>query len=39
MKAAMRAATRGTHDSARIAKIREILERTRKEIDGLERKS
>lgn len=36
MKAAMRAATRGTHDSARIAKIREILERTKKEIDGLE---
>jgi DNA-binding PadR family transcriptional regulator len=37
MKAAMRAATRGTHDSARISKIREILERAKKEIDGLEK--
>jgi hypothetical protein len=35
MKAAMRAATRGTHDSARIAKIREILERAKKEIESL----
>ena len=37
MKAALRAATRGSHDSARIAQIREILERTRKEIEGLEK--
>ena len=37
MKTALRAATRGSHDSARIAKIREILERTRKEIEGLEK--
>jgi len=37
MKAAMRAATRSSHDSARIAKIREILERTKKEIDALEK--
>jgi DNA-binding PadR family transcriptional regulator len=39
MKAAMRAATRGTHDSARIAKIREILERTKREIEGLEKQA
>jgi len=37
MKAALRAATRGSHDSARIAKIREILEKTKREIDGLEK--
>ncbi|MBZ5680408.1 MAG: hypothetical protein LAO24_09915 [Acidobacteriia bacterium] len=37
MKAAMRAATRGTHDSARIAKIREILERAKRDIDALEK--
>jgi len=37
MKTALRAATRGSHDSARIAKIREILERTKKEIEGLEK--
>lgn len=37
MKAALRAATRGSHDSGRIAKIREILERTKLEIDGLEK--
>jgi DNA-binding PadR family transcriptional regulator len=37
MKASMRAATRGTHDSARIAKIREILERAKRDIDGLEK--
>jgi DNA-binding PadR family transcriptional regulator len=37
MKAAMRAATRSSHDSARIAKIRAILERTKKEIEGLEK--
>jgi len=35
MKAALRTATRGSHDSAKISKIREILERTRKEIDAL----
>ena len=39
MKTALRAATRGSHDSAKIAKIREILERTKKEIEGLEKKS
>jgi len=39
MKAALRAATRGSHDSARIAKIREILERTKQEIEGLEKQS
>jgi len=37
MKAALKAATRGSHDSARIAKIREILERTTKEIEALEK--
>jgi DNA-binding PadR family transcriptional regulator len=37
MKSALRAATRGSHDSARIAKIREILERTKKEIEVLEK--
>ena len=37
MKAALRAATRGSHDSVRIAKIREILEKTKREIDGLEK--
>jgi DNA-binding PadR family transcriptional regulator len=37
MKAALRAATRGSHDSARIAKIREILERTKREIEGLDK--
>lgn len=36
MKTALRAATRGSHDSARIAKIREILERTQREIESLE---
>ena len=35
--AALKAATRGSHDSARIAKIREILERTTKEIEALEK--
>jgi DNA-binding PadR family transcriptional regulator len=39
MKSALRAATRGSHDSARIAKIREILEKAKKEIEGLEKKS
>jgi hypothetical protein len=33
----LRAATRGSHDSGRIAKIREILERTKQEIDALEK--
>ena len=37
MKAALRAATRASNDSARIAKIREILEKTKREIDGLEK--
>jgi DNA-binding PadR family transcriptional regulator len=36
MKAALRAATRGSHDSARIAKIREILERAKREIESLD---
>jgi DNA-binding PadR family transcriptional regulator len=39
MKTALRAATRGSHDSARIAKIREILERAKHEIEGLEKQS
>ena len=37
MKAALRGATRGSHDSARIAKIREILERSKQEIESLEK--
>jgi len=37
MKTAMRAATRGSHDAAKVAKIREILERTKKEIEALEK--
>ena len=36
MKTALRAATRGSHDSAKIAKIREVLERTKREIEALE---
>jgi DNA-binding PadR family transcriptional regulator len=36
MKTALRAATRGSHDSAKIAKIREILERTKRDLEGLE---
>jgi len=39
MKAALKAATRGSHDSARITKIREILDRTKKEIEALEKAS
>ena len=39
MKAALKTATRGSHDSAKIAKIREILERTKHEIEGLEKQS
>lgn len=37
MKAALKAATRGSHDAAKIAKIRGILERTKAEIEGLEK--
>lgn len=37
MKTALRAATRASHDSAKIARIREILERTTREIDALEK--
>jgi DNA-binding PadR family transcriptional regulator len=36
MKAALRAATRSSHDSAKIEKIREILERAKREIESLE---
>ena len=39
MKTALRAATRGTHDSKKIAKIREILERTKKEIEAVEKQA
>jgi len=38
LKAAFRAATRGSHDSARIAKIRAILERARTELDSLDKR-
>ena len=37
MKTALRAATRGSHDSARIAKIREILERAKRDLESLEK--
>jgi hypothetical protein len=37
MKTALKAATRGSHDSAKIAKIREILARTKSEIEALEK--
>lgn len=37
MKTALRAATRGSHDSAKIARIREILERTKRELENLEK--
>jgi len=37
MKTALRTATRGSHDSARIARIRDILERTKREIESLEK--
>ena len=37
MKTALKAATRGSHDSAKVAKIREILERTKREIENLEK--
>jgi DNA-binding PadR family transcriptional regulator len=36
MKAALRAATRASHDSAKIAKLREILERAKREIESLD---
>jgi DNA-binding PadR family transcriptional regulator len=39
MKTALRAATRGSHDSKRIAKIREILERAKRDIEGLEKQA
>lgn len=39
MKAALKTATRGSHDSTRIAKIREILERAKRDIEGLEKLS
>jgi hypothetical protein len=35
MKAAMRAATRGAENSEKISRIREILERAKKEIENL----
>ena len=35
MKAALKGATRGSHDSAKVARIREILERAKREIEGL----
>lgn len=37
MKSALRAATRASHDSAKIQKIREVLEKTLKEIEALEK--
>jgi hypothetical protein len=37
MKTALKAATRLSHDSAKIAKIREILERTKRELEQLEK--
>jgi DNA-binding PadR family transcriptional regulator len=37
MKSALRAATRGSSDSQRISKIREILERTKREIQELDK--
>jgi len=37
MKAAIRAAGRNYHDSAKMEKIREVLERTRKELEALEK--
>lgn len=37
MKTALRAATLSSHDSTKIAKIREILERTKKELEVLEK--
>jgi DNA-binding PadR family transcriptional regulator len=37
MKAALKAATRRSHDSKKIAKIREILERTKKDLEAVEK--
>ncbi|HTT24605.1 MAG TPA: PadR family transcriptional regulator [Candidatus Sulfotelmatobacter sp.] len=37
MKTALKAATRGSHDSAKIARIREILERSKHELEALEK--
>ena len=37
MKTALKVATRGSHDAATIAKIREILERTKQELEALEK--
>jgi hypothetical protein len=37
MKSALRAATRGSSDSQRVTKIRQILERARREIQELDR--
>jgi DNA-binding PadR family transcriptional regulator len=39
MKTALRAATRGSHDSKKIAKIREILERAKKELEAVEKQA
>jgi len=37
LRTALRVATRSTHDSAKISKIREILERTRKDLEAVEK--
>lgn len=37
MKTALRAATRGSHDSAKIAKIREILEKAKRDLDAVDK--
>ncbi|HTS07338.1 MAG TPA: PadR family transcriptional regulator [Candidatus Eisenbacteria bacterium] len=37
MKTALKVATRGSHDAARIAKIREILERSKQELEALDK--
>lgn len=39
MKAALKAATRGSHDAKKVAKIREILERTKQEIEAIEKRA
>ncbi|HUO26330.1 MAG TPA: PadR family transcriptional regulator [Candidatus Aquilonibacter sp.] len=39
MKSALRAATRGTHDSAKIAKIRDILERTKRDLEAIDKQA
>ena len=38
MKAALCAATRASHESTRIAKIREILERARRDLNAIKKK-